>query len=364
MVMLQNEHAQPIEKQPPTKAELLQELHPRALLAEVDAIRAEGYDISFGDTLDKAYEHPEKIHEVFMRLHEGGRAFHRGLRRLTLGSVGLGRALELTPVAATSAIRRQLKPKLRELRAGILYEQPDVQAMAWHKQNGKALALGTIVGAHELQSDVSEGLYEYMSGELSEAVLEHTFSDHASANIAGLTVREALVATAQEFRGVPAEKAAQRADAELEEVGRFVKTPIQQGFKEIVQYCTDSLGIRSRKEEVRQEIGRYVDESEKNSFTMMSVGCGTAQPMLEVMKDVIAKGRQASLILIDQDPIALAAAEELARGLRLPALRLETRIELTGNHATFARWGFVRTAENAHPGFTRITSIEMRKALV
>lgn len=61
--------------------------------------------------------------------------------------------------------------------------------------------------------------------------------------------------------------------------------------------------------------------------------------------------------------LLLAAAEDLARDLRLPVLRLETRIELTGNHATFARWGFVRTAENAHPGFTRTTSIEMRKAL-
>nr|WP_298104808.1 GNAT family N-acetyltransferase [uncultured Shinella sp.] len=61
--------------------------------------------------------------------------------------------------------------------------------------------------------------------------------------------------------------------------------------------------------------------------------------------------------------LLLEAAEDLARDLRLPVLRLETRIELTGNHATFARWGFVRTAENAHPGFTRTTSIEMRKAL-
>lgn len=62
--------------------------------------------------------------------------------------------------------------------------------------------------------------------------------------------------------------------------------------------------------------------------------------------------------------LLLEAAEHLAHDLRLPVLRLETRIELTGNHAAFARWGFVRTAENAHPGFTRITSIEMRKTLV
>ncbi|CAN7579197.1 GNAT family N-acetyltransferase [Neorhizobium sp. LjRoot104] len=59
----------------------------------------------------------------------------------------------------------------------------------------------------------------------------------------------------------------------------------------------------------------------------------------------------------------LTIAEEIARESGLPALRLETRIELTGNHATFARWGFARTAENAHPGFTRTTSIEMQKRL-
>jgi GNAT superfamily N-acetyltransferase len=59
----------------------------------------------------------------------------------------------------------------------------------------------------------------------------------------------------------------------------------------------------------------------------------------------------------------LTLAEDTARRLELPALRLETRIELTENHAVFARWGFEKTAENAHPGFTRTTSIEMRKQL-
>ncbi len=59
----------------------------------------------------------------------------------------------------------------------------------------------------------------------------------------------------------------------------------------------------------------------------------------------------------------LAAAEQVAGELSLPALRLETRIELVENHAVFARWGFIKTAENAHPGFTRTTSIEMRKQL-
>ncbi|MDK1383873.1 GNAT family N-acetyltransferase [Sinorhizobium sp. 8-89] len=61
--------------------------------------------------------------------------------------------------------------------------------------------------------------------------------------------------------------------------------------------------------------------------------------------------------------LLLAAAEEMARDLKLPALRLQTRIELSENHATFSAWGFVETGRSAHPGFTRPTSIEMRKRL-
>jgi ribosomal protein S18 acetylase RimI-like enzyme len=59
----------------------------------------------------------------------------------------------------------------------------------------------------------------------------------------------------------------------------------------------------------------------------------------------------------------LSVAEEIARERGLPALRLETRIELVANHETFARWGFSKTAENSHAGFTRVTSIEMQKRL-
>lgn len=59
----------------------------------------------------------------------------------------------------------------------------------------------------------------------------------------------------------------------------------------------------------------------------------------------------------------LGMAEATARELGLKALRLETRIELVDNHATFAAWGFRKTAENRHAGFDRTTSIEMRKAI-
>ncbi|MEM9097447.1 MAG: GNAT family N-acetyltransferase [Pseudomonadota bacterium] len=59
----------------------------------------------------------------------------------------------------------------------------------------------------------------------------------------------------------------------------------------------------------------------------------------------------------------VAAAEDLAQQNGQTALVLETRIELVENHTAFAHFGFVKTAETAHPGYDRPTSITMRKVL-
>jgi GNAT superfamily N-acetyltransferase len=59
----------------------------------------------------------------------------------------------------------------------------------------------------------------------------------------------------------------------------------------------------------------------------------------------------------------VAVAEEEARSRCLVWLELETRIELTENHAAFTRLGFMKVAETAHPGYARPTSITMRKRL-
>ena len=57
------------------------------------------------------------------------------------------------------------------------------------------------------------------------------------------------------------------------------------------------------------------------------------------------------------------AAAALARAFGHSAQKLETRIELTENHATFARLGFVQTAATAHPGDDRPTSLRVRRPL-
>ncbi len=55
------------------------------------------------------------------------------------------------------------------------------------------------------------------------------------------------------------------------------------------------------------------------------------------------------------------AADEIARQHGKPFLELQTRVELIENHLTFGALGFVRVAETAHPGYSRATSITMRR---
>jgi GNAT superfamily N-acetyltransferase len=59
----------------------------------------------------------------------------------------------------------------------------------------------------------------------------------------------------------------------------------------------------------------------------------------------------------------MQAVEELARDRGKVAIELQTRIELTRNHAAFARLGFHETERTGHEGYARPTSITMRKVL-
>jgi len=59
--------------------------------------------------------------------------------------------------------------------------------------------------------------------------------------------------------------------------------------------------------------------------------------------------------------LLLTHAEARARALHLPELRLQTRVELTENHATFRALGFTETARTAHQGYNRPTTITFSK---
>lgn len=70
-----------------------------------------------------------------------------------------------------------------------------------------------------------------------------------------------------------------------------------------------------------------------------------------------ARGQGLARRLID-----LAAARAMALGL--PLLELQTRVELTENHATFRRLGFTQTGATAHAGHDRPTSLTFARPVV
>jgi ribosomal protein S18 acetylase RimI-like enzyme len=89
------------------------------------------------------------------------------------------------------------------------------------------------------------------------------------------------------------------------------------------------------------------------------VGCVFAQvkdDALYIGKLAVRAGLQGAGI--GRKLVEAARDEARSRGLKM--LELQTRIELTENQAMFARMGFVKTAETAHPRFDRPTSITMR----
>lgn len=59
----------------------------------------------------------------------------------------------------------------------------------------------------------------------------------------------------------------------------------------------------------------------------------------------------------------IAVAEARAHDLKLPALELWTRIELSENHATFRGLGFVQSGTSSHAGFDRPTTVIFTKRI-
>lgn len=52
-----------------------------------------------------------------------------------------------------------------------------------------------------------------------------------------------------------------------------------------------------------------------------------------------------------------------ARALGLSALEMQSRVELSGNHAAFEAMGFARTGTTAHPGYDRPTSVTFARGV-
>lgn len=92
------------------------------------------------------------------------------------------------------------------------------------------------------------------------------------------------------------------------------------------------------------------------------VGClflADREECLEISKLAVAPARKGQGI----GRALVEASMRAALSLGKPAVRLQTRIELTENHEAFARLGFAKIGETSHPGYDRPTSITLEQRL-
>lgn len=76
---------------------------------------------------------------------------------------------------------------------------------------------------------------------------------------------------------------------------------------------------------------------------------------LAVRSDHRGKGLARSLV---------DTAMERAKALGLQGVELQTRLELTANHATFRALGFAEVGRSAHPGYDRPTTLTFRRPVL
>ncbi|NEY89603.1 GNAT family N-acetyltransferase [Tabrizicola oligotrophica] len=110
------------------------------------------------------------------------------------------------------------------------------------------------------------------------------------------------------------------------------------------------------------EIARQAEDGEVWAIGTPAVAC----MFLTVKGDWLYLGKLA--VAADQRGKGLARdlvdlALSRARTLGLAGVELQTRIELTTNHATFRALGFTETGRSAHPGYDRPTTLTFRRAL-
>lgn len=273
---------------------------------EMAHARKRGYTVEVGTSDDEAYQSPQHIYDTYHYLRQ--REEQLSAKRQTYI------ASHREPLS-----EREFDRLLEPERIALLYGPVD--ATPWHNQRGHAAALLSIVAAHQLAPRVErqQKRYPTMSGPLDERVLSYHF-DARAGQLDGMSIAEALVWAKTEYGLRDEITAREQAQADLHELTSYLTAPSSKQFTEIVRYCVDALGIRARKDQVHEAIRGHIlarDDCKTREFLLMSFGCGTAYPMLEVVADLKQQAVDARLILLDQDPLALAAAALLADDMGL-----------------------------------------------
>ncbi len=299
----------------------------RKLNDEIAELTNEGYDIQVGERTDPAYKNPQGIKKVFSYLKDRCEKFNEEHLKFLYtheSMAALAKCLGKIPLLGHWVADRwdkRVDEILEPHRGNLLYGADETNSGPWHKQRGSALTFLSIAEAYALaviddDKLVFPGKYPTMSGPIDESLFEEKVNDKP--------LREAMI-EAQMNRGESWQQAEQSVDERLQSVQEFINAPVTPKFAEIIKYCADGIGIRERKDIVNRHMIEHLkktaerDESRSiNDMLIMSFGCGTALPTLQMMKALKKETGQApTVILLDQDPLSLAAAQNLARQMGL-----------------------------------------------
>lgn len=299
----------------------------RKLNDEIAELTKEGYDVQVGERTDLAYKNPQGIKKVFSYLKDRCEKFNEEYLKFLYNHVNraaLAKWLGKIPLLGRWIVdkwNKRVEEILEYHRGDLLYGDNETSSQPWHKQRGSALTFLSIAEAYVLaviddDKLVFPGKYPTMSGPIDESLFEE--------KVNGKSLREAMI-EAQMSRGESRQQAGQSVNERLQSVQEFINAPVTPKFAEIIKYCADGIGIRERKDIVNRHMIEHLKKTAErdedrsiNDMLIMSFGCGTALPTLQMMK-VLKKetGQAPTVILLDQDPLSLAAAQNLARQMGL-----------------------------------------------
>ena len=297
---------------------------------EIEDLRREGCKVKFGEKTDPAYNNPDDIKDTYNYLKRGDaelKEIRKYFIHKNLATAAIANVLDKTPFVKMGKWGEKIDSYLEIFRDKLLYGKDQTDSQPWHNQRGSALTFLTISEAEDLSvfdengEILSKGEYSSMGGPLGKSVFDE--------KINGLPLTEVMV---QEKinNGVDKATAIEEVEKRISDVREFIQAPVTEKFSNVIRHCADSLGIRERVETVN---GLSIDHLKKaaekenrsiDDMLVMSFGCGTGLATLKMLKKLKDEtGEAPTVILLDQDPLSLAAAQSLAK-----KWNLEDKIEI------------------------------------
>ena len=297
---------------------------------EIADLRSEGCKVKVGEKTDLAYNNPDGIKDTYNYLKRGDaelKEIRKNFIHKNLATAAIANVLDKTPFVKMGKWGEKIDSYLEFFRDNLLYGKNQTNSKPWHNQRGSALTFLTISEAYRLRVSgengeiLAEGEYPSMSGPLDESVFDE--------KINGLPLTEVMIQD-KINNGVDKATAIEEVEKRISEVREFIYAPVTEKFSNVIRHCADSLGIRERVETVN---GLSIDHLKKvaekenrsiDDMLVMSFGCGTGLATLKMLKKLKDEtGEAPTVILLDQDPLSLAAAQSLAK-----KWNLEDKIEI------------------------------------